>query len=235
MSDAPPPVFRYSLNRRFRVLLLWIFSRTTAATAPSQPDLRTESIKKILLVRATFRLGDSLLAFPAVWSFRNQFPHARIDFVGGPIAQNLMKNMPVDNRYTITRRYPGPAVDYPMLLKRLRSTQYDLAVDVSCSQSAMGAFLVGLSGARWRAGMQGKWDRWLNIKVSKSGEINKYKTLPKFLANLGVNCESPASKIAFSDLEREKTRNKIAALTQGRPHTRTIGVFVGGRKSWGKR
>ena len=235
MPDAPPPVFRYSLNRRFRVLLLWIFSRTTAATAPSQPDLRTESIKKILLVRATFRLGDSLLAFPAVWSFRNQFPHARIDFVGGPIAQNLMKNMPVDNRYTITRRYPGSAVDYPMLLKRLRSTQYDLAVDVSCSQSAMGAFLVGLSGARWRAGMQGKWDRWLNIKVSKSGEINKYKTLPRFLSSLGIAYRAPVSKLALSDLERREARDKIAALTSGRPRTSTVGVFVGGRKSWGKR
>src|ERR1041384_4960418 len=235
MSDAPPPVFRYSLNRRFRVLLLWIFSRTTAATAPSQPDLRTESIKKILLVRATFRLGDSLLAFPAVWSFRNQFPHARIDFVGGPIAQNLMKNMPVDNRYTITRRYPGPAVDYPMLLKRLRSTQYDLAVDVSCSQSAMGAFLVGLSGARLRAGMRGKWDRWLNIKISKSGEINKYQTLPRFLTSLGVSYESPVPTIALSDLEREEAQRKVAALTRGQARARTVGVFVGGRKSWGKR
>ena len=125
--------------------------------------------------------------------------------------------------------------DISMLLKRLRGVHYDLAVDVSCSQSAMGAFLVGLSRARLRAGMQGKWDRWLNIKVAKSGEVNKYKTLPKFLTNLGINCESPASKIALSDLEREAARNKIAALTQGRPHTRTIGVFVGGRKSWGKR
>src|ERR1044071_1859236 len=235
MPDAPPPVFRYSLNRRFRVLLLWIFSRTTAATAPSQPDLRTESIKKILLVRATFRLGDSLLAFPAVWPFRNQFPHARIDFVGGPIAQNLMKNMPVDNRYSITRRYPGSAVDYPMLLKRLRSVHYDLAVDVSCSQAAMGAFLVGLSGARWRAGMQGKWDRWLNVKVSKSGEINKYKTLPRFLSNLGITCQSPVSHIALTDLERHEARNKIAGLTSGRSTRSTVGIFVGGRKSWGKR
>lgn len=207
----------------------------TAAADSIPPDLRKESIKKILLVRATFRLGDALLAFPAVWSFRKQFPHARIDFVGGPISKDLMKNMPLDNHFTISRRYPGSAVDYPMLLKRLRGVHYDLAVDVSCSQSAMGAFLVGLSGARLRAGMQGKWDRWLNIKISKSGEINKYQTLPKFLSDLGINCESPASKIALSDLERKAARNKIAALTQGRPHTRTIGVFVGGRKSWGKR
>jgi ADP-heptose:LPS heptosyltransferase/protein-S-isoprenylcysteine O-methyltransferase Ste14 len=235
MSDAPRPVFRYSLNRRFRELLLWIFNRTTAAAGPSLPDLRTESIKKILIVRATFRLGDALLAFPAVWSFRNQFPHARIDFVGAPIAKNLMQNMPVDNHYTISRRYPLSAVDYPILLKRLRSIHYDFAVDVSCSQSAMGAFLVGLSGARWRAGMQGKWDRWLNIKVSKSGEINKYKTLPRFLCNLGITWQSPVSNVALTDLERHEARKKMAGLTSGRARTRTVGVFVGGRKSWGKR
>jgi ADP-heptose:LPS heptosyltransferase/protein-S-isoprenylcysteine O-methyltransferase Ste14 len=235
MSDAPPPVFRYSLNRRFRELLLWIFSRLTASTAPSSPDLRKESIKKILIVRATFRLGDSLLAFPALWSFRRQFPHARIDFIGGPISKDLMNNMPVDNHFTITRRYPGSAMDYPMLLKRLRSIHYDLAVDVSCSQSAMGAFLVGLSGARLRAGMRGKWDRWLNIKISKSGEINKYRTLPKFLSSLGVRYESPVPALALSDLERKTAQNKLAALTRGRPCAQTVGVFVGGRKSWGKR
>ena len=235
MSDAPRPVFRYSLNRRFRELLLWILSRITASTAANPPDLRKESIKKILIVRATFRLGDSLLAFPALWSFRKQFPHARIDFIGGPIAKNLMNNMPVDNHFTITRRYPGSAVDYPMLVKRLRSIHYDLAVDVSCSQSAMGAFLVGLSGARLRAGMRGKWDRWLNIKISKSGEINKYQTLPRFLTSLGVSYESPLPTIALSGLEREEAQRKVAALTRGQARARTVGVFVGGRKSWGKR
>jgi len=112
-------------------------------------------------------LPDSLLAIPAIFSFRKHFPEARIDFVGAPISAELFKNLPIDNVFTITRRYPGSALDYPLLLRRLRSFGYDLAVDVSCSQSGMGSFLVGFSAARIRVGLKGKWDQWFNFRIDK--------------------------------------------------------------------
>jgi hypothetical protein len=66
-----------------------------------------------------------------------------------------------------------------VLWRKIRSTAYDLAVDVSCSQSAMGSLIVGLSGARIRAGCAGKWDRFFNLKIAKLAEVNKYRKLKR--------------------------------------------------------
>jgi ADP-heptose:LPS heptosyltransferase len=198
-------------------------------------DLRNERLKNILIVRATFRMGDSILAIPAILSFRKQFPQARIDFVGAPISAELFQNLPIDNHFTITRRYPGSALDYPLLLWRLRSIGYDLAVDVSCSQSASGSFLVGFSRARYRVGLKGRWDHWFNVRITRPSEINKYKVLPAFLRSLGLAPDSSLPSLALSSAEKEEGKRKIEALAScdsGRP---TVGVFVGGRKTWGKR
>ena len=162
-----PKIFRYSLNQKLRRTTNWIMRWTTPCSKEERFDARQEQLERILIVRATFRMGDSLLAIPAVWLFRKRFPHARIDFVGAPISAELFHNLPIDNHFTITRRCPGSGWDYPLLLRRLRSVGYDLAVDVSCSQSAMGSFLVGFSGARFRAGLKGRWDRWFNVRIGR--------------------------------------------------------------------
>jgi ADP-heptose:LPS heptosyltransferase len=232
---TPPFVFRYFLNRKLRSAVHSVMSWTTGREKETRLDLRDERLKKILIVRATFRLGDSILAIPAIWSFRKQFPQARIDFVGAPISVELFQNLPIDNHFTISRRYPGSALDYPLLLWRLRSIGYDLAVDVSCSQSASGSLLVGFSRARYRIGLKGKWDHWFNVRIAKQSERNKYKVLPEFLRSLGLASVSSLPSLALSSAEKEKGKRKIQALTNGYSGTPTVGVFVGGRRTWGKR
>jgi ADP-heptose:LPS heptosyltransferase len=232
---TPPFVFRYFLNRKLRSAVHWVMSLATRREKEVRLDLRNERLKNILIVRATFRMGDSILAIPAILSFRKQFPQARIDFVGAPISAELFQNLPIDNHFTIKRRYPGSALDYPLLLWRLRSIGYDLAVDVSCSQSASGSLLVGFSRARYRVGLKGKWDDWFNVRIARRSEINKYKALPAFLRSLGLAPDSSLPSLTLSSAEKEKGKRKIQALpscASGRP---TVGVFVGGRKTWGKR
>jgi heptosyltransferase-3 len=234
-AHTPPFILRYFLNRKLRSAVHWVMSLITAREKEARLDLRNERLKKILIVRATFRMGDSILAIPAILSFRKRFPQARIDFVGAPISVELFQNLPIDNHFTITRRYPGSALDYPQLLWRLRSIRYDLAVDVSGSQSASGSLLVGISGARYRVGLKGKWDRWFNVRIAKQSERNKYKVLPAFLRSLGLASDSSLPSLVLSSAEKEKGKRKVEGLTNchsGRP---TVGVFVGGRRTWGKR
>ncbi|KAB2837031.1 MAG: glycosyltransferase family 9 protein [Candidatus Brocadia sp.] len=121
-----------------------------------QDSLPKEQIKKILLVRANFRIGNAILATPSIFIFRENFPHAVIDFVGYPVSVVLYKHLPVNHHYSITRSFPGILWAYFSLLYKLRSMKYDLAVDVSCSQSMVSSFIVGFSGARFRAGARGK-------------------------------------------------------------------------------
>jgi ADP-heptose:LPS heptosyltransferase len=230
-----PIVLRYLLNQRLRSAVHWLMRSSTRREKEERLDLRKEPLKNILIVRATFRMGDSILAIPAILSFRKHFPQARIDFVGAPISAELFQNLPIDNHFTITRRYPGSALDYPLLLWRLRSMGYDLAVDVSCSQSASGSFLVGFSRARYRVGLKGKWDQWFNVRIAKQSEINKYRILPDFLRSLGLESDSGLPSLALSGAEKEKGKRKIQALASHRFGRPTVGVFVGGRKTWGKR
>jgi heptosyltransferase-3 len=232
---SPPKSFRYSLNQELRRAAHWVMRLVPHGSKEERLDLRQEQFKKILIVRANFRMGNSILAIPAILSFRKQFPDARIDFVGAPISKKLFHGLPIDHHFSITRRYPGSGWDYPLLLWRLRSIGYDLAVDVSCSQSAMGSFIVGFSGARFRVGLKGKWDRWFNVRIPRPPERNKYEILPALLRSLGLKSDVSFPLLVLSSEEKEKAKKKIEALPGYAVRRRTVGVFVGARKAWGKR
>ena len=112
-------ILRYWLNKRIRALATWITGLVTARSAEKQLDFHREQIEKILLVRATFRMGDSILATPAIFLFRRNFPDARIDFVGPTISDSLFQNLPIDYHYPIYQSVQKACWAYALLLKRL--------------------------------------------------------------------------------------------------------------------
>ena len=225
---------RYSLDQIIRRATKCILDLVTPRSKENHFDPYKERIERILLVRANFRMGDLILATPAISLFRRTFPNARIDFVGAPMSQQLFQNLPIDHHYSISRRYPLSAWDYPVLMRQLRSVGYDLAVELSCSQSAMGSFVVGLSGARFRAGLQGKWDRWYNVRISRPNERSKYRILPIYLQALGLKVSEEFPSINLSAAEKELGKRKIKDSINW-DQAPVVGVFVGGRKTRGKR
>ncbi|HTN72533.1 MAG TPA: glycosyltransferase family 9 protein [Methylomirabilota bacterium] len=121
-------------------------------------------------------------------------------------------------------------------MKRIRSTKYDLAIDVSCSKSALGAFIVGFSGARFRIGLRGRRDRWFNVRLDRPGENNKYRNLPAFVRSMGLPAQEVFPSVILAADEKEKAKHRLRAAMGGRdPTGPVVGIFVGGRKSWGKR
>ena len=231
------PAFHYRLNKRIRYAAMKTMSTLVARSEKESLDYRKERIEKILLVRTTFRIGDSILTTPAISIFRENFPGARIDFVGGPISRILFQNLPIDHHYQITRRFPNVSWAYLLLLRQIRSVGYDLAIELSYSQSTMGSFIVGLSGARFTVGREGKWDQWFNIKLPKMAnivEVSKYKRLPVLLGSLGLETKEIFPSIILSFAEKEEGQRRIASLI-GQDTCPIVGVFVGGRVSWGKR
>ncbi|HEX2384956.1 MAG TPA: glycosyltransferase family 9 protein, partial [Candidatus Binatia bacterium] len=222
----------YRLNKRISGAAIRLLNLATGRAADAAVDLAREPIRKILLVRGNFRMGDSVLAAPAIFLFRKNFPDATIDFVGSPMSRALFENLPIDRHYEITRRFPDAMWSYFALIRRLRAFRYDLAVEVSGSQSAMGAFLVGFSGARFRAGLRGKRDRWLNIRLPKPAERNKYKSLPALVAALGLESEDISPRLILTEAETAEGKRRLAAA--GLPDG-VVGVFTGGRVSRLKR
>ncbi len=206
----------------------------TRGAAELRVDLPREDVKTILLVRSTFRMGDSILATPAILLFRENFPTARIDFVGPVLSKALFQNLPLDHHYGLYRSFPKVLWSYVALLKRIRCGSYDLAVDVSGSNSAMGAFIVGFSGARFRVGLKGKWDRWCNVRLRRPTTINKYRNLPELIASMGLASQVTYPTLVLSSGEIEDGLKRMLTLIH-QDHAPIVGVFVGGRKTRGKR
>ena len=73
-QDGQETSLRYLLNKRVRVLATWITGLITVRSKDESLDVDRERIDKILLVRATFRMGDSILAIPAIFILRRNFP-----------------------------------------------------------------------------------------------------------------------------------------------------------------
>ena len=197
-------------------------------------DTGSGSVKKILLVRANFRMGNAILALPAIAAFRKNFPDATIDFVGSPISNLLFQGQSLNHHFVAPRRFPRVVWGYPQMMRQLRANRYDLAVEVSCSQSGIGSFIVGLSGARIRAGIAGRWDRLFNLRVDKLATPNKYRKLSEFLAALGLQQIDSVGSLAFTAAEKTAGLEKLESLTR-KITGNTVGVFVGGRKLRGKR
>lgn len=230
-------VLRYRLNKKIRTLATWITGLVTVRSNEERIDFHREQIKKILLVRATFRMGDSILATPAILLFRKNFPEAKIDFVGPVISDTLFQNLPIDYHYRIYQSVQKACWAYVLLLKRIRSTKYDLAIDVSCSKSALSAFIVGFSGARFRVGLRGRRDRWFNVRLDRPAENNKYRNLPAFVRAMGLETEELLPSVVLSAVEKQNAKSRIKTLLgeRGDATDPIVGIFVGGRKSWGKR
>ena len=225
---------RYRLDRLVRNLAMRVISGLASANDAQSADPRGQDLRRILLVRANFRIGNLVLALPALAAFRKNFPQAKIDFVGSPISRVLFQNLSFDEHYDTPRRFPGVLWKYAILIRRLRAQRYDLALDVSCSQSGLASFIVGLSGARSRAGYAGKWDRLLNYKIAKPREINKYRKLKELLTSLGLDGIDEIGRLKLADAEIKAGRLAIEPSSEI-SNARTVGVFVGGRKLRGKR
>lgn len=225
---------RYFLNKMIRRLVMRIMYLVRGKSEAEERNFREEQIKKILLVRTSFRMGNSILATPAILLFRNNFPHARIDFVGSPISKVLFQNLPIDHHFSITRRFPRALWNNLILLKKIRSVGYDMAIDATCSQSSMSSIIVGLSGARFRIGSKGRWDHWFNITIPRPAEKNKYHVLPLFFANIGIKTQKIFPFLVLSSGEKEEGRRRMETLIR-RDKAPLVAIFVGGRKEKRKR
>jgi heptosyltransferase III len=233
MTSFAKPL-RYRLDRWIRGMVMRVIKWCTRDRQSANFDAPSAKIRKILLVRANFRMGNVVLALPSVAAFREKFRDAQIDFVGSPVSSVLFQNQPLNHHYVAPRRFPGVIWQYPLLLRRLRANRYDLAVDVSCSQSGLGSFIVGLSGARTRIGLAGKWDQLFNLKIPKLPSNNKYQKLTEFLAALRLEKTAPVGALQFSATEKIEALNKLESVT-GKQLQKSVGVFVGGRRLRGKR
>jgi lipopolysaccharide heptosyltransferase II len=234
LMHKPDKARRYVCDRAIRAAVMWIMNRITVRSRPAQVDFRGEDIERILLVRGLFRMGNAMLATPAISLLRYNFPTATIDFVGPRVTKKLFQNLPINRYFEIHRRWPMVCWSYLVLLYRLHRGNYDLALDASGSSAALGAFIVGFSGARFRIGIRGKWDRWFNIRVERPASVNKYTNLRDIMGSLRLQIPKLFPALMLSPADTAEAKKQIAGLISG-GETPIVGIFIGGRQARGKR
>ncbi|MBL8159436.1 glycosyltransferase family 9 protein [Candidatus Saccharibacteria bacterium] len=186
-------------------------------------DITHEPINKIAVFRA-LRLGDVLVAIPALRALRAAFPRAHIDYIGLPMTRELVQ------RYT---SYIDGYIDFPgypplpqqeadparvvEFLQRMQAGTYDLAIQMHGNGSSTNA-LVALFGARRTAGYaipEGYWPnrQWFMAHPEGQPEILQHLALMEFL---GI--KNQGEKLEFPMSDEDQRRLKALFNPQSQPY-----------------
>jgi heptosyltransferase III len=223
------------VERRLKRVIFGLLAGSSARqpVAPSAIDL--SGVRRVLVVRPNFRMGNVLLMTPALAALRRALPEARVDVVGtGTYLELLAHNPDVDGLISIERRSFTPA-PLARVARRLRRGDYDLAIDGARGASFLGALLTGLSGSRYRVGSaRGRYRRFFNVPVaSKPGDLHKVELLLDVLEGIGIPAVTREMKVVLTPDEQAAAAERWRAmgLPDGIP---ALGINLGGRgqKQW---
>lgn len=162
----------------------------------------TLRMRRILIVRLG-ALGDIVHALPSQQALHQRYPEAQIDWLCEPPYRPLLEQVPgIRQVWTADtkswRRNPGTLRHLRSLCSRLRSQQYDLALDFQ--RLLKSALLARLSGARLSVGFQSRFCRERGAALfyqrrlpAPSGQV--HVTEMNFALVQALGCSGPPSRI----------------------------------------
>lgn len=193
-------------------------------------------VRKILVVRANFRMGNLLLVTPALAALRRALPQARIDVLTARTYGGLLEHSPdVDGRIGIDRRMLMAPWSLARLVRHLRRQRYDLALDGGRGSSFLGAFLVSVSGSGRRVAAAGsRYEAFFDVLVDMDRDRkHKVDLLLAMLEALGIEAPARTPSVTLTAEERAAAATCWRALRVA-PEKPAIAVNVGARgpKGW---
>lgn len=228
-------------DRRERALVTAgdaVLTTLNLAARPFRRRQRSDVPARILLLRLE-RIGDLLMALPAIADVRTAAPDARIDLVVGSWNADIARSIVgVDRVQTLDAPWlaRGAAGARSSHLFRTaaswRHERYDLAINFE--PDVRTNLLLALSGARWRAGYRSGGggavlDQGLDYLPSEHTTDNARRLVAQVFAR-----ETPSSVPARTLATPEATRREAVALLAGARRPRVAMHVAGGRqiKQW---
>jgi len=235
-SAAPRPP--RSLRSRFEISAGVYTARLLRAffAAPlwRGDSLRSESVRRILLVRPNHRIGNSILTTPAINIFRREFPGAELDVLVSSMGEMILRNFPVGRVHVLTRRFFWRPWRLWRLLREVRRRRYDLAVDCGFG-SRTDALIVALSGARLKIGIENDVNGFLyniRVRMPERDDVHKEAKWEIFACGLGLEYRGERMRLELSAAEREWAARWLEREAIREP---PVAIFTGGRARKGKR
>jgi ADP-heptose:LPS heptosyltransferase len=223
------------LRRALRGALLRLLSPLAPRGDAPPPVLR--ETKRVLLVLVNFRLGNTLLATPAVDAMLRAFPGAEVSFLGGPAAPAVLQGFKLERIHVVRRSQAWLPHRMWALLREIRGAHYDVAIHLGGSAASLGALLTGWSGARQRVGCRGRsGNLFFTTALESSPARHKLDVLADLLAPLGIG-PLGERRLALGADERADAARWLAAHF-GAADVAPVAFFAGGRdykgKSWSR-
>lgn len=218
------------IERRLKRLVFGTLLSGNGRTA-DVPTLDLSSIRRVLFVRANFRMGNLLLVTPALAAVRRALPGAHVDVLGTALHEVLLRHHPdVDGVVCLSRGALARPWSLVQLVRRIRRAHYDLVVDCARGGSFLGAVLCGLSGGRYRvAAASSRYRAAFNVLVPRrTGDRHKIDLLLGVLEDIGIPPVTRDMKVALTEEERRQAARQWEAF--GLPDaTAVVGILAGGR------
>lgn len=234
-ADLPEPPRK--AGKRIEIglkrLLDRVLRRVLRATADGSLD-DVRDVRRVLLVRPNFRIGNTLLATPLVAALHRRFPAASIDVLAGDVTAALLEQLPLDRVHTVSRGFLARPWRFVALFCELRRCSYDVAVDGGMS-SFSGGLYAYLTGARHRIGHRGAADPFLTVRLpvpARTGHVcDRFAAFARQLGD--PSADRPL--YAVSSHEAREAEARLAELLAGQVwHGAFVALFVGGHmdKRW---
>lgn len=192
----------------------WLFDRFSTPVIPSTTTLPARGINRILICRTSHSLGNTLLLTPLLEELERVYPGAETDIVTQcPVATELYdRYFSVRKVFVLPSRFPPHMLSVFRILRAMRETSYDLAIDPD-RRSKTARILLALAHSRHKLGFCGP---------EKSGEVTHAVAIPEHIhhiaklpvyllrAALGRTCDTEYSKPSIRQSHAERTAGKHA-------------------------
>lgn len=167
----------------------------------------TENIRRILVIRINYRIGNILFTTPLLRALEQRFPEAKIDIlIGAKYPSSLLKG---SNNVQNVFDFPRQLLKHPFQLYRyiqqLRSTSYDLVLNLnSGSASDRGATFLARGTYKLGFDSSGNWSPSTHVVTPPSGSVHEALKPLYLMAAFGNNATDFPQKMDIALSEQEK-------------------------------
>lgn len=213
------------------------FGRLFEALLPRSAPVPLEDVRdvrRVLLVRPNFRIGNTLMTNAIIPALRARFPEARLEYLTGDTTVALLDGMPIDEIHPMSRSYVKRPWEFLALFRELRARSFDVAVEAGMG-SFSGGLYAWLSGARWRIGIEGPGERFMNVLFPRPVCMHAYDDALEIGDALGMECaDRPLYVVGDGEAAAAlEVLDSVGLVADGRASF-FVAVFVGGHlhKRW---
>ena len=190
--------------------------------ADKDPDLIDKDvIKRILVVRINYRIGNILFTTPLLNELEKTFPDAKIDMMlGAPFISSLIEGMPQINKvYSFPRGLLKQPLKVLKLKKELKENKYDLLITPSLMSSSDTLFTF-LVSAKYKVGFYAPdifspLTHAVPFPENIEHEALKPLALMSLFKNISEEDMRSTLDIRLSREEKESVENEILAHSIG--------------------